>query len=240
MKATYLFLLIALACASSQSTTAAAPAPPPDPRPWSILGASFRLAAVERPQNAAQRYGPQSVTAADSAGVSRWLFEDKLVRIIWLVDENSTAFILTNKSEFSIRIVWDQAAFVDFAGSSHPVMHVGTRYSECSGTKTPSVVVRSASIQDVFIGCNRVRYSLRDWRTDPLMQFDYAAPTTVDSVEQAVRASYEGKRISALLPLQIEGVVNDYLFTFELDRITRAPCRPSRLIEGKPIFCTRL
>lgn len=217
---------IIVGCASG-----AAPAPPPVPEvPWVRLDPDFRLASVERPQNAAQRYGPQALTVSDSAGISRWLFEDQLVRVLWMVSATEMAFHLQNKSDYSVRLVWEQAAFVNVAGESHPVMHIGTRYSDCRGPKTSSVVVRGASIEDRFIGCDRVRYSdvLREWRTDPIAISEEVPQSAADSAETAIRRRYSAKRISALLPIQIEGVVNDYLFSFELSRVVKTPCKPLR------------
>lgn len=226
-----------IGCASTQKGETKKPEPPQLTQ-WVNFVPGFRLSAVERPRDATQRYGAQSISKQDSLGVNRWIFEDQLVRVLWLVNGETMLFSLRNKSEYSIRVIWDQAAFVDFSGSSHPVMHVGTRYSECTGTKTPSVIVRAASIEDQVIGCNRVRRGVSDWVVDPLIDTDRFPMPEADSSESKLKRTHAGKKASILLPLQIEGIVNDYLFTFEFDGFTRRPCLATNvLFEGKPLIC---
>jgi hypothetical protein len=229
---------LVLGCVPSAPPAVSRPAPPPAVEPWTRLTAQFRLAAVERPQNAAQRYGPQTLTLSDSLGRSSWHFEDQLVRVVWAVYGGRLGFTLRNKSDHSIRIVWEQAALVGVDGKSSPVMHIGTRYSECRGAKTASVVVRGATLSDVVIGCDNVRYDAidREWVVDDHIEPFEINASRADSTERALRVANASKRMVVLLPLQIEEVVNEYLFTFQFSGLTRTPCTP-RVVRGTPLGC---
>ena len=190
---------------------------------------------VERPEKATQRYGAQKVDTLSGYSKYRFSFEDDLVRILWLAGSRNIAFSLENKTDHSIRIPWDEAAFVDINGRSHRVMHAGVKYSERENPQPPSIVVRHGSIEDIVFPTDLVYYregyygtyysSPGGWEENPLL-FDldyhskYSAGTypTFPSFEAAVKNSI-GRSYQVLLPLQIEDVINDYIFTFKIDDV---------------------
>ena len=100
------------------------------------------LTEVERPALAKERYGEQKITKAREEGVEKYYFEDELVKILWLPSSSNVSFNLTNKTDHSIKIIWDEAVYVDTIGVSHRVMHSGVKYMDRSNSQPPSVVVR--------------------------------------------------------------------------------------------------
>jgi len=223
-----------LGCASSQ--VQARQEVPEDPRPWSILTAAFKLVEVQRTPLAEQSFGLKAFRG-DSAEGSTWMFEDGLVRLTWLADDRQMIFILINKSDQTIRIPWERAALVDQEGNSQAVLHGGVKQDDCAAAKTPSVVVAKATLQDVVVGCKRIKFEYREWRVGPIVDFRFASPVEVDAVEASTRQAFLGKRLTVLLPIQVESAVHEYTFAFELGRISRTPCRPAAFIEGRPSFC---
>lgn len=203
------------------------PSSQPAPEPWVTTEYRWDLASVERPADASQRYGAQQVTQSDSSDITRWLYEDELVQVLWVPSSTRFSFRLRNKSAHSIRIVWDEAAFVNIDHSSHPVMHVGIRYNDCAQSKPPSVVVRGGVLDDVVIGCDRVRYGqyIREWMIDPVLEARSFSGSIADSALVALKQDVTGKTVRIQLPIQIEDVVNDYLFTFAIGDVVSRPCR---------------
>lgn len=94
-------------------------------------------------------------------------------------------------------------------------MHTGVKYNECSGVKPPSVVVQRGSISDVVIPCNNVEFFLSNWSVKGFLPNSSDITTNADSVLTVAR-KHIGKRVQVLLPLQIQDVTNEYLFTFEV------------------------
>ena len=171
------------------------------------------LTKVERPANAKERYGETKITQiADSAGHHRYLFEDQLVSILWMPLSDQIAFYLTNKTDHSIKIVWDEAAYIDENQQSHRVMHNGVKYIDRNQSEPPTVVAGNSSFFDEIVPTDHVELVGGDWVTLPLViASDSSAPSKV------------GKTLRALLPLSIEDVVNEYTFTFTIDRLVPRP-----------------
>lgn len=168
------------------------------------------LQTVERPTGAKKRYGEHEIVTKQDGGISVYIFEDEMVRISWKPGISYTVsfgFTLLNKTNHSIKIVWEEAAFVDKeVGRSYRVTHsLARRLSnlvngEVRYTDTqPSPVVAPQGVTGGFI-----------------IPVGYVFPRTGENI-QSLTKSYIGKTYQVLLPLQIENVVNEYIFTFRVD-----------------------
>jgi hypothetical protein len=83
------------------------------------------LQTVERPSDAQNRYGKQIITQIEEEGIQKNLFEDNMMTILWMPTETDIKFTLKNKTDHSIKIIWDEAAFVDVEGRSQHIIHSG-------------------------------------------------------------------------------------------------------------------
>lgn len=173
------------------------------------------LDAVERPSDATQRYGPPEITRADSAGVAKYQFSDSLITVTWLVLPQKIGFILENKADHSIKIIWDEAAFVDPNGLSMRVMHAGVSYADRNSPQPPTVVAKGGRISDVVHPTDYVDFIYGNWREMPIFA-PYSA-MTIEALEPA--RDHVGKTIQILLPIEIEGVTNEYTFTFKVNDV---------------------
>jgi hypothetical protein len=170
------------------------------------------LTAVERPQDARARYGGTTITRVDTAGLGKYLFEDQLVSMAWIFTRDRLAFKLTNKTRYSLKVLWDEASYLDAGGQSHRVMHNGVKYIDRSLTEPPSVVIRGGSLEDVVLPIDYVYGNGADWIEGPFFpgRFDHAKQLT-------------GKSVQVLLPLEVEGVVNEYIFLFRINDVEAVP-----------------
>lgn len=193
---------------------------------------NMSLFKVERPEKATQRYGAQKVDTLSGGSKYKFSFEDNLVKILWLAGSRNIAFSLENKTDHSIKIPWDEAAFVDERGRSHRVMHAGVKYNDREKPQAPSIVVRKGTLEDIVFPTDYVRwqegsrYTSGRWDEDPLLlDFDYHGTylkgtyPTFASFDSAVKSNI-GKTYQVLLPLQIEDVINDYIFTFRVESVS--------------------
>jgi hypothetical protein len=216
MRASFPIVAVLLAsCASMQ----AALTPPTTYR----LSYDYGLSEVVRPAKARERYGPQRITSVADTGIAKYLFEDDLVRVIIYPSHDRIHFSLANKTTHSVKIAWNESAFVGVDGTSQPVMHVGVRYTECAGQKAPSVIIQQGRIDDAAIPCKHVTYFsgtyTGGWYITPLIPSShYPAADTASQLDSA-RTRFVGQKIRFLLPIQVEDVTNDYLFTFEVKSV---------------------
>jgi len=170
------------------------------------------LTAVERPQDARARYGGTTITRLDTAGLGKYLFEDQLVSMAWIFTRDRLAFKLTNKTRYSLKVLWDEASYLDAGGQSHRVMHNGVKYIDRSLTEPPSVVIRGGSLEDVVLPIDYVYGNGADWIEGPFF------PGRLDHAKQLT-----GKSVQVLLPLEVEGVVNEYIFLFRINDVEAVP-----------------
>jgi hypothetical protein len=174
------------------------------------------LTAVERPQDARARYGGTTITRVDTAGLGKYLFEDQLVGMAWIFTRDRLAFKLTNKTRYSLKVLWDEASYLDASGQSHRVMHNGVKYVDRSQTEPPSVVIRGGSLEDVVLPIDYVYNNRADWIEGPFF------PGRLDQAKQLT-----GKSVQVLLPLEVEGVVNEYIFLFRINEVEAVPLAAS-------------
>jgi len=184
----------------------------------------MELTRVERPSDAKSRYGELIITKVTEEGKNKYSFEDGMVRVVWLATADGISFLLENKTDYSIKVVWDEAAYVDEKGVSHRVMHSGVKYNERESSQPPSVVVRKGRIEDLAFPTDYVYYkegyygkyysSPGGWKENPL--FEYFQPGGNEASVRQLLNSNVGKTFQVLLPLKIEEIVNDYIFTFTI------------------------
>ena len=72
---------------------------------------------------------------------------------------------MKNISNSTIKVVWDEAAYIDYNGETSKIMHKGIKYSEREASQPASVIIKGAKLEDVAIPTKNVSYSssLNDW-----------------------------------------------------------------------------
>ena len=118
----------------------------------------------------------------------------------YLQQKKQFQFVIKNISKNSIKIVWNEAAFIDVDGETSKIMHVGIKYSQKEGDQPASTIIKGAKLDDIACPIKNVRYSdsYKEWVTDPMLV-------------------KEGQ-IKLMLPIQIKDVVNEYVFVFDVKK----------------------
>jgi len=94
-------------------------------------------------------------------------------------------------------------------------MHSGVKYTNRNEHQPPSVIIRNSSINDVIIPTGNIHYISGDWHEAPIF------PMTTSSLQKfyEIKQFYENKFVQILLPLEIENIINEYIFTFEIEKV---------------------
>lgn len=168
------------------------------------------LSSVEKPSNSEIRYGTTTVVEDDN--VTKFSYVDNAIDIIIFGNGRQFSFILKNVSDNSIKLVWNEAVFVDFDGSTSKIMHLGTKYSQKDGDQPASTIIKGAKIEDVAVPTVNVRYSdvLKEWVTDSMYPKDPAE---------------EPGQLRLMLPVQLKEVINEYIFVFDVKYVFKYPER---------------
>ena len=181
---------------------------------------TVELQTVESPTNAKQQFGQTKVVNFSNVGGNKNVFEDEFINISWNVKSETLDFELTNKSNHTMKINWDDVSYVDYKGEVKRVIHANTKYIDKENAQVSLSIPKGAKLSDLFFPSEKaefVRYRSK------YQSYDYwTKKTLIPSVykkkkEREEKAPmYTGKTMSVLLPIMIEGVQNDYYFTFEI------------------------
>ena len=189
------------------------------------------LSKVERPEKASHLYGNQKIDSVLDNSKYQYCFEDSLVKILWFADSRQIIFSVENKTENTIEIPWDKAAYMDPEGHSHRIMHSGVEYRDRANPQPPSVIVRKGIIEDWIFPTDNLLFIpggevvTPHWDQLPLLP-DYETHSvtepglySAEKFENSLKLNI-GKTYQVLLPLQIEESVNDYIFIFKIEDVT--------------------
>lgn len=159
------------------------------------------LAKVEKPENPSVQYG--NTTIVEDEGKTKYSYEDNFISIIIFGTSTKFYFTLKNVSNNSLKLLWDEAVYVDYNGNTSRVMHNGIKYSEREASLAASTIIRGATLEDIVCPTANVYWDeyRKDW--DLLMLYP-------DKV------SLETKQVQLMLPIQIKDVVNEYIFVFDI------------------------
>lgn len=160
-----------------------------------------KLLTVERPKDAKEKYGELTISdVQDENQKTLMQFEDALIKSQFYFGNTSISIILQNKTSYTMKISWDNAAFIDEDGISRRVIHEGVKLVDRNSPQAPSIIVRNGKIYDSITPSDNIYYSSGEWK--------YLDLTIGKNVN-----------VSLLLPIEIEGVVNDYIFNFNEETI---------------------
>lgn len=167
------------------------------------------LTQVEKPSNSAIRYG--NTTTVTDKDITKFSYVDNFIDILIFASSSQFSFVLKNVSENTIKVVWNEAVFVDVDGSTSKVMHSGIKYSQREGDQPASTVIKGAKLEDIATPTDKVYYSdvLKEW--------------TNKSLYSNAKKNVEGQTIKLMLPIQVKDVVNEYIFDFELKYVYDHP-----------------
>lgn len=176
-----------------------------------LSGAYFAtLTQVERPIDSSNRYG-STETIVDN-GITKFSYIDEYIDILIYSSDNQFNFTLKNISTTSLKIIWNEAVFVDSDGSTSKIMHLGTKYSQREEDQPATIIIKGAKIEDVAVPTKNVRYSdiLKEWITESIFP-----------AEQAM----DVEPLRLMLPIQVKETINEYIFVFNVEYIYDYPER---------------
>lgn len=146
-------------------------------------------------------------------------FEDEKIKIIWTPTPARFLFIITNKTQDTIKITWEQAVYIDENGSEKKVMHSALAFSEKNGSRLPTAVARGSSVSGFILPTDNVYWLSGDmagWREKPL--FPYYNRTSAEDLMVEAK-EYEGKSVQVLLPVDVKNSLYNYKFTFKISDV---------------------
>lgn len=168
------------------------------------------LSKVKKPANSRIKNGKITEQKTEN----NYLYEDNFLTFAIGAMEKEIVFFAQNKTDYTMKVLWDEAAFITPNGSTRRVIHNGVNPRDKSLPQTPSVIPGHSILRDSITPSDNIRFSsvAGDWIIDPLIP------------KLKTKGEYpDGSTFNLLLPFEIIGVTNEYLFVFELNWVYDNP-----------------
>ena len=139
------------------------------------------------------------------------IFEDDNINIAWIFGKRQLSFILKNKTNSPIKIDWNQVSYIDVNSSAKKVIHSGVKYVNRNEHMSPTLVPPTAKIEDIIYPSDHISYisgRYGGWRERPMFP------------EGEEAKMYEGESFSIFMPMEVNGEVKNYTFTFDIDEVS--------------------
>ena len=159
----------------------------------------IELSQVEKPADETIRYGETSVIQGDR--VAKYGYVDNVLFLLIYGTKSGFFIELENVSENSIRVIWDEAVFVNVKGVTYKVTHNGVKPDGRDVEQTPSLIIKGAKLVDTIIPSD-------------LEYEDYDRTWIVKNMFPEKFG--EVGKVSLMLPIQIKDTVNEYIFVFDV------------------------
>ena len=192
-----------------------------------IANASYdiSLLSVEKSTGSEKVYEKQRIEIVLEAGITKFYFEDDMMRIKWRPAPNDIVFVVHNKTDNPVKIVWDEGKFIDAEGVTHKLLHSGIGYEERNDFHPPTIVYAKDTLEDFVYpadcwqkeeSCRKYHKNQGHWKRGSFL------PTQIRGTAEELRTKAEpfvGKTFQVILALQINGVRTDYVCTFIVNNV---------------------
>lgn len=138
-------------------------------------------------------------------------FDDGL-RFITTFDGIKAIIEIQNNSGKSVKVLWDDGAFIDQDNQAHRIVHAGIKITDKEKAQVPSVIPDDSNIGDTIYAADCLRWNSRkgDWDYLPIVW-----DKEFTSEEEATEYIRNMSPVKLLLPMESNGQVTEYLITFK-------------------------
>lgn len=146
-------------------------------------------------------------------------YEDEKVKISFSITRTSIHFVLKNKTNENMKLLWDEAAIV-LLGSAEKVAHKGVKYLDRALSQPPTSIPPGASLDDLVVPIENVYYRqgfYGKYYSDPGGWEERDLFVSNDLNRQDVKDAIfklKGSTFSLYMPLQHKSSLLEYNFEF--------------------------
>lgn len=176
------------------------------------------LIEVQRPTDAQSRFGELKISPLDTSQGKVFHASDGLITVLWNGPGTQLVFDLLNNFEIPIKVMWDEAAYVDITGFTHRVIHNGVKLADRNSSQPPSVIPTQGRLNDIVYPSDLVSYSgsRYGWAQPPM--FPCMPGMVCPEAQRQRTTAHTGLTYRVLLPIQVEKDTYPYTFVFRVSR----------------------
>ncbi|MGZ2368893.1 hypothetical protein ACXR6G_03825 [Ancylomarina sp. YFZ004] len=131
-------------------------------------------------------------------------FRDSLVDVEWCLEPTHLALNLKNDSNKNFKIIWDDVTYIDQNNISQRIMHTGRMIVDVDEVQLSTIVVKKSRIKDNIVPIENLK-----WHMTPVSG-RWAFDNLFENETQS--------EIRVMLPIEIDSVRYEYLFSFDIKR----------------------
>ena len=140
------------------------------------------------------------------------VFEDEDLAITFSIGDTRIGFMLRNKTDGPIRILWEKSSYLDGGGYPFRIIHRDVEYAEKDGPLSPTVLPPGSDLSTEVLPEEYVFYVEYE---------DEWIESRLFPGEQELQPMYKGTIFGLLLMLEIRGVPRPYTFRFKISEVRR-------------------
>lgn len=156
-------------------------------------------------------------------------FEDEFIKIKWNPNVKLFNFRLENKTNSTIKIVWDSGLFIDYDGASYRIINKDKKLIEDEGPTVPTPIIKKGFIEDLVYPVGFAYYTKGfsfkgyyvsgRWETPPLLPryLIDGNDETQAKRKKEINEKFIGKYFKILLPIEINNKIKEYIFHFKIE-----------------------
>lgn len=139
------------------------------------------------------------------------IFADGFIGISWTYTPSQMEFILKNQSNSTIRIIWDETAFIGLNKISEKIYHKGVKLVEKSNSQQPTPVYKDSYLSELVAPSYCTVYDAENvkWRYKSFITGEYT------NKREKYNADLIGKIFKIVLPIKVEDRIIEYTFYFK-------------------------
>jgi hypothetical protein len=138
-------------------------------------------------------------------------YEDEFVDFEWEITD-IPRFHLTNKTQNTIKLAWNDAVYQDDKGNTQKVMHEGVRFIDKSKDIPESSILSLGNINEIVLPVDHIIY-FNGWTIYPLFS-DKVKHKYIKNATDRIN-----KNIKIMLPFVIGSDLYEYTFIFKITNV---------------------
>ncbi|MDP3469813.1 MAG: hypothetical protein Q8S11_15840 [Daejeonella sp.] len=136
-------------------------------------------------------------------------YQDSLIAIDWNLGSSEYNFVLQNKSQQTIKIIWDETAYIGPDGETGKVFHQGVKYIDRNNSQVPTSIIKGSKLSDLIAPTDLVYYNDSRYSTGWTQRLLYGYSKKAGPVN-------DGATAKILLPISTGDKTIEYIFEFKI------------------------
>jgi len=200
------------------------------------LDYDIQLVQVDRPARVIQQYGAKD--SIELLGRNAYAYEDSLIVNGINFGYKTILLHFLNKTDQSMKVLWDEAGFIEVDNTVTKITHDGVKYIDRTNSMPATIVPKVGRLEDEAIPVDRIyfedgyfsgdTYIPGEWKNSGIFPWAQALHENKDNPDNPEGAKaflakgqkYVGAKVGLLLPLEFDGVKNEYTFWFEVKGVS--------------------